>query len=78
MNPAQGINKIIVVGLLSLAMAIIAVVAFAPGDHKELITILSNLASGMIGFLGSSVAHAFSLAKDDSPKDPVIPAKEGS
>lgn len=61
----QGLNKMIVLGILLIALCIVAVIAFRPGDHKELVTILSNVISGLVGFLGSSVAHAFSLAKKE-------------
>lgn len=62
-NP-QTINKLIVIGILLIAIGIVAEVALIKGDHKELVTILSNIVSGLIGFMGSSVAHAFSTSKE--------------
>lgn len=87
MNSPQTINKIIVVGILTIAISIIGVIAFVSGDHKELVTILSNVISGLIGFLGSSVAHAFSSVEKPTTGSstssgdvinvaPVNPAKE--
>lgn len=69
MSSPQTLNKIIVIGILILAVCIVGVVAFVQGDHKELVTILSNVISGLIGFLGSSVAHAFSLQNEQDKKD---------
>lgn len=69
MSSPQTLNKIIVVGLIGIAFAILAIIAFRPTDNKEMETILSNLTSGFLGFLGSSVAHAYSVAKANEAKE---------
>ena len=67
---AQTLNKIIVVGILLISAGILAIIALIQGEHKELVTILGNTVSGLIGFLGSSVAHAFSLQDKPNPPKP--------